>query len=267
MRVGTPLGELGVTIVGAGYPAVLWHSVLVDSAQWCRIQNVLGSHRTLLMIDGPGHGVSDRPTRRFGLRDCADAALAVLDALGVHRADWVGNAWGGRVGTVFAADHPERVRSLTTFSAPPHRLPRAWRLAASALTVPYRALGAVGPITEAAMSALLGERARRHDFDAAMVASRAFLAGDRIGIARAARSVLLRAEDITDLLPRVVAPTLVVAGGSDPTFTADDAERAAALMPDARVEVVPSVFRLAPLERPQETAKLLLEHWDATSWS
>jgi len=265
-RVATCVGDLAVRVVGSGPPALLWHSLLVDSSSWCRVEDDLSERRTLVMVDAPGHGRSTCPPRRFGIHDCAAAALDVLDALGLPVVDWVGVAWGGRVGLAFAATYGERVRSLTTFSSSPYRLPAAWRHLSASLLVPYRLLGPLAPVTEAAMTELLGERSRRMDVEAAILVSRAFLGADRAAMTRSVRNTLLHPEDLSDVLARVGAPTLVVAGGDDDTFTADDAAFVAGSMPRARSDVLDAVFRLAPLERPQETVKLVLEHWDETDW-
>jgi pimeloyl-ACP methyl ester carboxylesterase len=264
--VATCVGDLNVRMVGSGPPALLWHSLLVDSSSWCRVEDDLAQRRTLVMVDAPGHGRSACPPRRFGIHDCAAAALDVMDVLGLGVVDWLGVAWGGRVGITFAATYGERVRSLATFSASPYRLPALWRHVSASLLVPYRVLGPLAPVTEAVMTELLGERARRTDVEAAILVSRAFLGADRGGMTRSVRNTLLRPEDLSGILGRVAVPTLVVAGGDDATFTADDATFVADSMPQARSDVVEAVFRLAPLERPQETVKLVLEHWDESAW-
>ncbi|GAA4840307.1 3-oxoadipate enol-lactonase [Luteimicrobium xylanilyticum] len=265
-QVPTCLGDLTVRVVGSGPPALLWHSLLVDSSSWCRVEADLAERRTLVMVDAPGHGGSACPPRRFSIHDCAAAALDVMDALDVGVADWLGVAWGGRVGLAFAAAYGERVRSLTTFSAPPYCLPAVWRHVTASLLLPYRAVGPLAPVTEAAMTSLLGERARRTDVDAAILVSRAFLGAERAGLARSVRNTLLHPEDLSGILDRVAVPTLVVAGGADETFTAEDAALVARSMPRARSDVLESVFRLAPVERPHETVKLVLEHWDESAW-
>lgn len=265
-RVSTRLGELDVRVVGRGPVAVLWHSLLVDSSSWCRVEQDLAERRTLVMIDAPGHGRSSCPPRRFGIGDCAQAALAVMDELQIESADWLGVAWGGRVGMAFAATYGERLRSLVTLSASPYRLPAVWRHLSASLLVPYRLIGPLAPVTEAAMTSLLGERTRRRDLDAAILVSHAFLGAERAGMARVVRNTLLRPEDLSDLLSRVAVPTLVVAGGADDTFTAEDAAYVASQMPRARSDVLESVFRLAPVERPAETVKLVLDHWDRAVW-
>lgn len=59
------------------------------------------------------------------MEECATAAIAVLDALDVTEpADWVGNAWGGHVGLVAAADTPDRCRTVVTIGTPTQALTR-----------------------------------------------------------------------------------------------------------------------------------------------
>ena len=78
-----------------------------------------------MIINGPGHGASGDPGRRYSLRDCATAAGQVLDRLAIGGAvDWVGNAWGGHVGLRFAADRPVQCRSLITLGTPVAALSR-----------------------------------------------------------------------------------------------------------------------------------------------
>jgi pimeloyl-ACP methyl ester carboxylesterase len=84
-----------------------------------RVRGPLAEERRVIGINGPGHGSSADPGRRYTLPECADAAAQVLDALGVvEPVDWVGNAWGGHVGILFATAWPRRCRSLVTIGSP-----------------------------------------------------------------------------------------------------------------------------------------------------
>jgi pimeloyl-ACP methyl ester carboxylesterase len=70
----------------------------------------------------------------------------------------------------------------------------------------------------------------------------------------------LAASDLTDRLPAITAPTLVVAGSEDPatppSLLADLAER----ITDGRYEVLAPAAHLAPIEQPGAAADLLLDH-------
>ena len=83
--VPTRLGPLHVQPVGAGPPAVLWHSLFVDSTTWRRMERELGASRRLVIIDGPGHGWSADAGRDYTLEDCAAAAARRPRAGGNHR--------------------------------------------------------------------------------------------------------------------------------------------------------------------------------------
>jgi len=116
--VETRLGALAVRVRGEGPVAVLWHSLFVDDSTWKRVEGDLARARRLVIITGPGHGASPDPGR-YNMDECAEAAADGLAALGVGEpVDWVGNAWGGHVGVVFAARWPERCRTLVTLGTP-----------------------------------------------------------------------------------------------------------------------------------------------------
>ena len=81
--VSTCIGQLHVEQAGSGPPAVLWHSLWVDSRSWGPLVDALGVHRRVVTIDGPGYGRSSPIRRDFTLEDCAKAAGEVLDRLGI----------------------------------------------------------------------------------------------------------------------------------------------------------------------------------------
>src|SRR5690349_10296061 len=77
----------------------------------------LAGRRTLL-VDLPGHGISDRPAD-FGytLEDHADALAAALDEAGVTAAELVAHSMGGAVAIVLAHRRPELVSRLVLVEA------------------------------------------------------------------------------------------------------------------------------------------------------
>src|SRR5215470_12165304 len=166
--VPTRLGPLRVETAGSGPPAVLWHSLFVDSSTWARVRGPLTAARRLLLIDGPGHGRNPPVARRFTLDDCAGAAADVLDHFRIGEpVDWVGNAMGGHVGIPFAAAYPGRCRSLATIGSPIHALTPPERRKIAVLTGVYRLTGPAPPLANLLIDALLGPHARAADPQAA----------------------------------------------------------------------------------------------------
>ena len=82
----------------------------------------VGKHLTCAYFDKRGIGMSDRWDDEPTIEQRNDDILAVMDALGWDRCHIFGQSEGGIMGQLFAADHPERVESLTiTNSVPPPR--------------------------------------------------------------------------------------------------------------------------------------------------
>ena len=100
---------------------VMWEHEL-----YSRTLEHIGKHMTCVYFDKRGIGLSDRfdedptPTQRI------DDVVAVMDAVGWDRAHVLGTSEGAAMGMLFAADHPERVDSLTVINTfmPPQYVPR-----------------------------------------------------------------------------------------------------------------------------------------------
>ncbi|MET7365803.1 alpha/beta hydrolase [Streptomyces sp. NPDC005566] len=104
------IGAASVYVHGLGAMSSVYHAhISADPA--------LTGRRSLL-VDLPGHGISDRP-QDFGytLEDHADALAAALDGAGVRGADLIGHSMGGAVAIVLAHRRPELVRRLVLTEA------------------------------------------------------------------------------------------------------------------------------------------------------
>ena len=62
----------------------------------------------------------------YGTHLAVDDIAAVLDALQIDEVDFYGDSYGTFVGQMFAAWHPDRLRSLILDSAYPVRPPDIW---------------------------------------------------------------------------------------------------------------------------------------------
>lgn len=199
--VRTRLGPLHVQTARSGPPAVLWHSLSADSTTWIRVREPLASVRRLVLIDGPAHGPNPPVPRRFALGDCAGAAADVLDHLHIGEpVDWLGNAWGGHVGIVFAAAHPGRCRTLAAIGAPVHALTGPERQETAFLASAYRICGPGAPLVNPLVDALLGPQARTGDPEGAAIVADASRRASRRGMHTAIRSASLARPDLTPVL-------------------------------------------------------------------
>jgi pimeloyl-ACP methyl ester carboxylesterase len=260
--VDTVVGRLKVTTHGEGRPALLWHSLFVDERSWDRVTAGLGADRQLVLVTGPGHGESTDPGRRYSLRECARAAVEVLDALGVATpVDWVGNAWGGHVGVLVATAEPDRVGSLVTIGSPVAALSTHERLRMRTLLVAHRALGPAGFILDGVVETMLAPATRARDPEAVALLRGSVAGADPRMLRNAVVSISLHRVDISALLADVAVPTLMITGEQHSGFTPPQAEEAASRLRDGRLAVVPDAAYLVPLEQPDRVVELVQEFW------
>jgi pimeloyl-ACP methyl ester carboxylesterase len=102
-------------VQGRGSPLVLFHGTATSSALWHELGYVEAlADRQLILIDGRGHGRSDKPRQESAYRMDLFAAdvLAALDHLGIERTDFFGYSLGGRLGFALAAAVPHRLNAL-----------------------------------------------------------------------------------------------------------------------------------------------------------
>ena len=210
-KVATPLGGLYVTDLGAGPGAMFWHSLFVDQASWRLVIDALGAGRRVLLVDAPNHGRSDAVDRDFSIDDCAVAAGAVLDHLGITEpVDWVGNALGGHIGITLAAQQPDRVRTLVTIGTPVEGFGalEKWTRILPLVQI-YRAFGPAA-VDRLLTTALLGPEAVAAQPDQAWTTMEAFRRADRHAMLRAMRCLMVHRRSLRHEIERITCPTLLL---------------------------------------------------------
>jgi 3-oxoadipate enol-lactonase len=79
---------------------------------WFRAYDALTESFGVVTFDHRGHGTGLRSRKGFKMADCADDAVAVMDALGLSDAIICGYSMGGAVAQLVWQRHPSRVRGL-----------------------------------------------------------------------------------------------------------------------------------------------------------
>lgn len=96
------------------HPAVVMsHSILSTSAMWEAQAQLLVSHGfRVIRMDTRGHGQSGATPAPYAIHDLACDVIAVLDALHIERAHYVGLSLGGMIGFGLGVDFGHRMQSL-----------------------------------------------------------------------------------------------------------------------------------------------------------
>jgi pimeloyl-ACP methyl ester carboxylesterase len=119
--VQTDSGRIAYTEQGAGPVALFIHGVLLNGHLWRHQLEHLSDMRRCIAIDLLAHGATEiAPGQDVSVTANAKMLHQFLDALKIDQVDLVGNDSGGGIAQIFAALHPERVRSLTLTDCDAH---------------------------------------------------------------------------------------------------------------------------------------------------
>lgn len=272
-RVRAEVGDAGFVQVGGqrvhveqageGEPVVLLHGFGGSTYLWRQMTPRLAGHFRVVAIDLNGFGWTERPRAReaYTLEGQAALVLGVLDALGIERAHLVGHSYGGGLAIWLAAQHPERVRSLSLVAStlPTYASARRSRWAA------WRPLVALFVRTRALRQGFVRRGLERAVADPTIVTDelvRAYLARLRVeGATRAFQGLTAPTSEVRPevRLEALHVPTLGVWGEQDRLLSVEAGARGVGRIPGSRFVRLPGVGHLPMEEAPDRLAAALEE--------
>jgi pimeloyl-ACP methyl ester carboxylesterase len=275
-RVQTPSGPASyIDTGGPGRPVLLVHGVGSSSYLWRNVIAELDGERRCVAFDLPLHGHTPAaPGQDFTLPGLARFIAGGCDALGLADIDVVANDTGGAVTQVFAANHPERLHTLTLTNCEAHdNVPPKVLLPAVLLA----RLGLLAPIAQRMTRNIPRGKKRIYGMGYQDISklpddiARVWLEaqGGTPEAARQSQRLLtsLHARDLLAAEPalaRLQVPTLIVWGTGDRAFRTKWAYWLRDTIPGAREVVEIDGGRLFfPDERAGELTAALRRHWDA----
>ncbi len=230
---------------------VLHHGLAKNSRFWYRWVPILARKYRVVRFDNRGMGQSDVPPpgHKFTLHGFVNDLLEVMDRLDLARVHLIGESVGGTVAYRFAFDHPERLMTVTACGSPfefkgPYYL-------ASADTVDREGVQAwVNRTTSMRLDPAVVSKEYAAWYASQMACTSA----------RVISSVLRNAAgaDLSDILTQIQVPALVMASGGVTGRPLGDYERAAALIPNAKLVTFPQVQGFAQHVVPELCAEAWL---------
>lgn len=241
-----------------GLPVLLLsNSIATDLHMWDAQIPALSRRFRVLRYDARGHGASAAPAGAYSLDRLGRDVLELLDALGLDRVHFLGLSLGGFVGQWLAVRAPERIDRLVLSNTSAYLGPAAVfdeRIREAEAATDMRAIA---------------ERFLRDWFPAAMLDARdprvepfraTLLAQSAAGLAGSFAAV--RDADLRRTLGLIAAPTLVIAGESDPVTLPEHGRAIAAVVPGARWLALPAVH-MANVENPDAFERAVLDFLSA----
>lgn len=275
---GDPANPPLLLVMGLGAQMTLWPIELIEALTARGYYVIRYDNRDIGLSEKFGHaGVPDvrkvalmklfglRPKLPYRLADMAADAADLLRVLGIDKAHVVGASMGGMIVQLLAANHPEKVLSMTSVMSTTgnRRLPRARPEAMKALmgrppanasleqVIPVgitvsRAIGS--PAYPAAEERLRDRIAR--DFERSFYPQ---------GAARQLAAIIDDG-DRRARLKRIGAPSLVIHGIDDPLVPVEGGRDTAANIRGAKLHEIKGMGHDLPLELVEEISDVIAAH-------
>ena len=252
---------------GTGTPIVLIHGLLVNGNVWDRVVPELAAQGRCIVPDLPlgSHSVPMRAGADLSAPGLARLIAEFMERLELEDVTLVGNDTGGALCQLVAANHPERLGRLvlTTCDAFENFPPPAVRPLLTALKLPgalvaTSLLSRLRPVRRAAFKAMPLTMQPIPDEQVKSWVAPLANKGIRADLATVVRGIdpadtLAAAERLRDF----DRPALIVWGAEDRFFPVSDAERLAATLPNARLELIPNARAFVQLDAPERLAELI----------
>lgn len=206
-----------------------------QSPVWRHFLDDLGGISTLVRYDERGFGMSDWSVQDFSLDARVGDLEGVIAALGLERVALLGMSGGSDVAMAYAARHPERVTRLVLYGTGSGE-PREMDAEQRAVEDTFRSMIRVGwakedPLFRRVFTRIFIPEANEEQMQWFDALQRMSTSPENAVASRIAR----QAVDITDEIPRIMAPTLVLQAVGDRATPFAGAPRVAAQIPAARL--------------------------------
>ncbi|MGQ7847324.1 alpha/beta fold hydrolase [Granulosicoccus sp. 3-233] len=223
----------------------------------------LPRHFSVAAADPRGLGGTDAPNGNWSMKDYAQDALNMLDALGWNQVDVLGESFGAMVAMHLAALAPERVQRLALAAGSPG--------GEGGSSYPVQNLLDIDDLHLRARSTLEILDTRFQALQTASPDEAERLIRKRMAVEKRFREshrnaqgyprlLAARADhDAWDLLPLISAPTLVFCGQHDGQAPPRRGENIASAMPDATLHMIDGGH--AHCFATSEPVDIILDHW------
>lgn len=233
---------------GSGTPLVLIHGFPFNHVPWMALLPHL-TGADVILPDLRGFGESAVVDGAYSIIDMADDVVALLDALHIEKAAFVGHSMGGYIALAIARKHIERVAGLGLVST------QALADTPERKTGRYDTAQKVGDSGSIVVADAMAPKLSANPQHGAALRD-LILRQPAAGVMGALMAMAERL-DSTDVLSTFTFPVVLVHGLADELIPVQRSREMQALIPHARLTELAGVGHCPMLEAPVETAQAL----------
>jgi pimeloyl-ACP methyl ester carboxylesterase len=238
--------QINASIIGDGPPLVMLHGWGASIALLSPLaERIAPMGYRVHMLDLPGFGQTPAPSTAWTVFDYARFVVDYLDRHQLQRVHLFGHSFGGRLGLILGAEHPDRLYTMTLADAAGIRPPKRGQLRLTLYKGIRDGLKRVGlrGMSESLRRWYNG-RYGSADFNAVS------------GVMRQTFVQVVN-QDLQAYAQRVRVPTLLVWGEEDADTPLEQGRQLERLIPDAGLVVYPGAGHYSYLENPIQTAQAM----------
>jgi len=233
--------EVIFRVEGEGRPLLILHGWGSKSENWQRVGELLARNGLKVIIpDLPGFGASDQPKTAWELDDYCDFIEEFIKLLNLEKFYLLGHSFGGALAVKCSLEFPEKTEKLFLVSAACFRKK----------TPKKRFLYILSKIFP---SCFLSSSLLRRAFYRFIVRS------DYLFVEGLMKEIYLKVikQDLSDILPQVQVPTVIVWGEKDNITPIKDANLINKKIKNSNLEILPGAKHDLNLKNPEELSEAI----------
>ncbi len=228
--------DMYYAVYGAGDPVIMLHGGLGHSDVWGNQIPAFAERFKVVVADSRGHGRSTRSAQPYSYALMASDVVALMDALKVDKAAIVGWSDGGIIGLDIAMNHPDRVTKLFAFGANTN------------------VAGLRPDIADSVVFNQYIENAGK-DYERMSKTPTEYEAF----VAQISEMWATQPDYKPEQLAKITAPTAIADGEHDEAIRQEHNKEMAALVPGAKLVILPGVSHFAMWQKPDEFNQAVLD--------
>lgn len=245
-------GEPLLLIMGIGGCVLDWGWILPHE---------LAKRYRIIMFDNRGTGRSDQPSGPYSIRQMADDAANLMDAIGLESAHVFGASMGGMIAQELALNHPRRVERLILGCTTAGGKGRFMDPKAEAYMGPRTDMTLYQMLWWSAPAGFPPEFIDAHREIVERKIQSDLIYPSQLGAYRA-QLAAFRAHDACSRLPYLRMPSLILAGDRDILIPPENSRMLERMIPGSRLEMIAGAGHIFWISHPDETLLKMTDFLD-----